>query len=120
MESLEEARIATSHADIPHVKPVSYIYHDNIFLIATDYKTRTFKNLKINPKVSLVIDVYAYGKHKAVCIQGMAEILEQGKEFLEIYKMFNKKFVWVKNDPWKEKEAPFLKIIVKNKVSWGL
>jgi len=119
-QTLEEARIATSHADIPHVKPVSYIYQDNIFYIATDYNTRTFKNIKINPKVSIVIDVYVSGKHKAVCIQGMAEVLEHGKEFLDIYKMFSNKFDWVRNEPWKENEAPFLKIIVKNKVSWGL
>jgi len=34
--------------------------------------------------------------------------------------MFSEKFTWVRNDPWKENEAPFLKIIVSNKVSWGL
>jgi len=120
LQSIEEARIATSHEDIPHVKPVSYIYQNNVIFIATDYKTRTFKNIKINPQVSLVIDVYIPGKHKAVCIQGKAEILEQGKEFLEIYKMFDKKFAWVRNEPWKENEAPILKIIVNNKISWGL
>ena len=120
LQSLEEARIATLHADIPHVKPVSYIYHDNIFFIATDYKTRTFKNIKINPKVSLAIDVYVPGKHRAVCIQGTAEILEQGKEFLDAYKIFTKKFAWVRNEPWKENEAPILKITVNNRISWGL
>ena len=120
LQSIEEARIATSHADIPHVKPVSFIYRDNIIFIATDYQTRTFKNIKINPQVSLAIDVYIPGKHKAVCIQGRAEILEQGKEFLEIYKIFDKKFAWVRNEPWKENEAPFLKIITTNKTSWGL
>jgi nitroimidazol reductase NimA-like FMN-containing flavoprotein (pyridoxamine 5'-phosphate oxidase superfamily) len=120
LQSLEEARIATLHADIPHVKPVSYIYHDNIFFIATDYETRTFKNIKINPKVSLAIDVYVPGKHRAVCIQGTAEILEQGKEFLDAYKIFTKKFAWVRNEPWKENEAPILKITVNNRISWGL
>ena len=120
LQSLEEARIATLHADIPHVKPVSYIYHANIFFIATDYETRTFKNIKINPKVSLAIDVYVPGKHRAVCIQGTAEILEQGKEFLDAYKIFTKKFAWVRNEPWKENEAPILKITVNNRISWGL
>jgi len=120
LQSIEEARIATSHADIPHVKPVSFIYNDNIIFIATDYKTRTFKNVKINPKASIVIDVYESGKHKAVCIQGKVEIIEKGHEFLQIYKMFEKKFAWVRNEPWKENEAPFLKIIAANKTSWGL
>ena len=120
LESLEEARIATSHGDIPHVKPVSFIYCNGVIFIATDYHTRTFKNIKINPKASITIDVYEPGKHKAVCIQGKAEILENGQEFLDTYKMFEKKFAWVRNEPWKENEAPFLKIITANKTSWGL
>ena len=120
LESLEEARIATSHGDMPHVKPVSFIYCNGVIFIATDYHTRTFKNIKINPKTSITIDVYEPGKHKAVCIQGKAEILENGQEFLDTYKMFEKKFAWVRNEPWKENEAPFLKIITANKTSWGL
>lgn len=120
LQSTEEARIATSHADIPHVKPVSYIYHNNAIFIATDYHTRTFKNVKINPKAGVTIDIYEYGKHRAVCVQGKVEILEKGQEFLRIYKMFEKKFAWVRNEPWKENEAPFLKIIPNNKTSWGL
>ena len=120
LQSIEEARIATSHADIPHVKPVSFIYHDKTIFIATDYQTRTFKNVKINPKVSAVIDIYESGKHKAVCIQGKVEVLEKGQEFLQTYKMFEKKFAWVRNEPWKENETPFLKIITTNKTSWGL
>ena len=117
---MEEARIASSHADIPHVKPVSFIYKDNIIFVATDYDTRTFKNLKINPKIALTIDVYKSGNHKAVCLQGNATILEEGEEFLKIYKVFEKKFAWVRNEPWKEKEAPIIKIISTNKTVWGL
>jgi uncharacterized protein len=120
LQSIEEARIATSHADIPHVKPVSFIYKNNTIFFATDYSTRSFKNIKLNPKVAIVIDVYASGKHKAVCVQGRAEIVEEGREFLDIYKLFDKKFSWVRNDPWKEKEAPFIKIHINKKVSWGI
>ena len=120
LQNIEEARIATSHADIPHVKPVSFIYYNNHIIIATDYQTRKFKNIKLNPKVSVVIDIYESGKHRAVCIQGKVEIIEKGDEFLQFYKIFEKKFAWVRNDPWKENEAPFLKIIATNKTSWGL
>lgn len=120
LESLEEARIATSHDDIPHVKPVSFVYHDNAILVATDYNTRTFANLKANPYTSVVIDIYRSGGHKAVCIQGKTEVVENGSEFEKFYNIFYEKFEWVRNEPWKENEAPFLKIIPKNKVSWGL
>lgn len=120
LQSLEEARIATSHNDVPHVKPVSYFFYNNSILIATDYKTQTFKNLENNPNMAITIDIYKPGDHKAVCIQGKAEIIESGEEFKKIYKMFHKKFEWVRNEPWNENEAPFLKIIPKRKTSWGL
>ena len=120
LESLEEARIATSHDDIPHVKPVSFVYHYKTIVIATDYETRTFSNIKYNPNVSIVIDIYKPGNHKAICIQGKTEIIEKGSEFKKVYEIFYNKFEWVKKDPWKENEAPFLKILPHNKTSWGL
>ncbi len=120
LKSREEARIATSHNDIPHVKPVSFVYYENKILVATDYKTRTFTNIKSNPHIGIVIDVYKSGDHKAVCIQGKTEIIEKGLEFKKFYEMFYKKFEWVRREPWKENEAPFLKINPDNKVSWGL
>lgn len=120
LKTLEEARIATSHNDISHVKPVSFVFDKNTFIIATDYNTRTFTNIKANSKTAIVIDIYKSGDHKAVCIQGKTKIIENGLEFKEFYDMFYKKFSWVRKDPWKENEAPFLKIIPNNKISWGL
>ena len=120
LNSLEEARIATSHDDIPHVKPVSFVLYDNAIIIATDYETRTYKNLKSNPNSSIIIDTYKPGGHTAVLIQGNTKIIENGEEFKKLYDVFFDKFEWVQRDPWKENEAPFLKIIPKNKISWGL
>ena len=120
LESIEEARIATSHDDIPHVKPVSFVIYKETILVATDYKTRTYENIKKNPNSGIVIDIYKHGAHKAVCIQGPTDIIENGKDFEEYYKIFYKKFDWVRKDPWKENEAPFLRINPKNKISWGI
>lgn len=120
LQSLEEARIATCHDDIPHVKPVSYIFHKNVILVATDYKTRSFQNILKNSKIGISIDIYKPKEHKAICIQGKVTIVEKGEEFNEIYQIFHKKFQWVRDDPWKENDAPFLKIIPINKTSWGL
>ncbi len=120
LELLEEARIATAHDKIPHVKPVSFVFWDNAILVATDYNTRTFTNIKSNPHASIVIDIYKSGDHKAICIQGKTEIVENGSEFKKFYDIFHEKFEWVRSEPWKEDEAPFLKIIPNNKVSWGL
>ena len=120
LENLEEARIATSHDNTPHVKPASFVFYNNTIVIATDYNTRTFTNIKSNPQTGIVIDIYKSGGHKAICIQGKTKIIESGSEFKKLYDIFYKKFAWVRKDPWKEKEAPFLKIIPTNKVSWGL
>ncbi len=120
LESMEECRVATSHNDIPHVKPVSYLFEEDIFYIATDYDTRMYKNLLDNPQAALSIDVYSHGGHKAVCVQGKVDIVENGGEFLKIYEKFHEKFEWVRNEPWKEDEAPFIKIIPVSKTSWGL
>ena len=120
LESMEESRLATVKDKTPHVKPVSYIFFEDAFFVATDYDTVTYRNISKNPKAGLVVDTYLPGKHKAVCCQGDVILLESGKEFLEMYQQFFKKFAWVRNDPWKENEAPILKIVPVTKTSWGL
>jgi uncharacterized protein len=118
---MEVCRIATSHNDIPHVVPVVYIYENGFFYIVTDYNTRKYKNVCVNNNVSLVVDVYdPSGENKAVLIQGTAEIIDRGGEFIILYQKFHRKFEWVREDPWKEGEAPFIKIKALNKISWGL
>ena len=120
LQSIEEARFATVSKSMPHVKPVSFVFQDDSFYIATDYKTRTYKNVKENPKAAISIDIYEPGGHKAVLAQGKIKIIENGPEFKKIYGIFYKKFEWVKRDPWKEDEAPFLKLVTSTKTSWGL
>ena len=120
LTTMEECRVATSHDNIPHVKPVSYILDNNLILIATDYDTRMYKNVLSNPHVAITIDVYKHGGHKAILVQGMAVIVESGDNFKKIYKKFHDKFDWVRNEPWDENEAPFIVITPTNKTSWGL
>ena len=120
LDKMEECRVATVHKNIPHVKPVSFIYENESILIATDYDTRMYKNLLENPKAAVSIDIYKNKAHQAVCIQGNVQIIENGEEFLRIYKKFHEKFEWVKSQPWEENEAPFIKITPFSKTSWGL
>ncbi len=116
----EACRIATCHDGIPHVVPVSYIFEDGLFFIATDYETRKYENIKRNKTVALVVDIYSSVGNIAVCVQGTAETIESGHEFSRLYKKFHDHFEWVRQDSWKEGEAPFVKITPTNKVSWGL
>ena len=120
LESREECRIATVNGSMPHVKPVSYIFDGGMFHVGTDYETRTVKNIRSNPATAIVVDVYKPEDHAAVCVQGTARIMEGGKEYGRIYGMFYEKFRWVRDDPWDEGEAPFLRIIPASKTSWGI
>ncbi len=116
----EVCRVATSHDEIPHVVPVAYSYDKDTITFATDYGTRKFRNLEVNKNVSIVVDVYnPSGENKAIVIQGKAAIIERGAEFKRLYQIFYKKFEWVRKDPWKEGEAPFVRVNAFNKVSWG-
>ena len=120
LNKMEECRVATSHDNMPHVKPVSYLYEGGAIFIATDYDTRMYKNLLKNPNAALSIDIYKDKAHKAVCMQGKVIIIENGKEFSKLYKKFHDRFEWVRNQPWGENEAPFIKIVPFRKSSWGL
>jgi nitroimidazol reductase NimA-like FMN-containing flavoprotein (pyridoxamine 5'-phosphate oxidase superfamily) len=120
LENNEACRIATSYNDIPHVTPVTYYFENGRFYIATDYNTKKYSNLIKNKNAAVTIDIYLEGKHKAVIVQGTAEFIERGKEYVRLYEIFFKKFYWVKETPWKEGEAPFVKITPQKKTSWGL
>ena len=116
----EACRIATSQNNVPHIAPVSYCFEDGFFYFATDYDTKKYSNLKSNDKIAISVDIYLPGKHKAVVVQGSTTFIEKGQEFKKLYEIFYKKFAWVRENPWKEKEAPFVKITPKTKISWGL
>ena len=112
--------MATCHNDVPHVVPVSYIFEDDLFYFATDLETRKLRNLKGNSRIALVVDVYCSIGNKAVCVQGTAEIIDRGSDFDRLYKMFHARFEWVRRDPWKPGEAPFIGVTPTGKVSWGI
>ena len=114
----EVCRMATVANGKPHVVPICYMFIDECFYLATDYDTKKYKNLQKNRNVALVIDLYQ--PNKAIVVEGDAEIVEEGNEFRKIYDKFYKKFTWVRDTPWKEKEAPFIKLKPFREMSWGL
>ncbi|MBO0888142.1 pyridoxamine 5'-phosphate oxidase family protein [Candidatus Bathyarchaeota archaeon] len=115
----EICRFATASAKgDPHVVPVSYVWDNGVPVIVTDYKTRKLKNLRENPKAAILVD--SGGTRKLILISGPVEIIEKGEEYRRLYKLFYSRLDWVKRDPWKEGEAPFVKITPTFKAGWGL
>jgi len=114
----ELGRLATVTPDgMPHVVPVCYIYHAGSFFVATDYSAKKYRNLLTNDRVALVVD--AYNPNRGILVQGRGKMLERGPEFQGTYELFYKKFSWVRADPWKEEEAPFIRIEPTRKTSWS-
>jgi nitroimidazol reductase NimA-like FMN-containing flavoprotein (pyridoxamine 5'-phosphate oxidase superfamily) len=114
----EVGRLATIGKDgLPHVVPVCYMYRSGELWIATDYETRKYHNLLWN-KVAMVVDT-GYESNRGILIQGRARIYRKGEEFRKVYAAFYRRFNWVKATPWKEGEAPFIKIKPIRKAYWG-
>ena len=119
LEKNELGRLATiSPDDFPHVVPVSYLYYHGNICIAVDYGTRKFRNMLMDKKVAFVVDTL--NPNRGILVLGSVKIIEKGTEFNQIYKAFHKKFAWVRANPWKEGEAPFIKIQPTRKINWGL
>ena len=119
LEENEMCRFATaSKTGEPHVVPVSYVWQDNCAYIVTDYGTRKLRNLRENPQAAILVD--AAGTQKLLLITGPVELIEKGEEYRRLYKLFHSKLDWVKRDPWKEGEAPFVKLTPNFKSGWGL
>jgi uncharacterized protein len=119
LASKELCHLATaSAAGAPHVTPVLYATDRSNVVIVIDYGTKKLKNLKENSKVSLVVD--DYHPNRAIVIHGDCEIYENGKEYRRLLKILFKKFKYYRSNPWREGEAPILKITPKKIISWGL
>jgi nitroimidazol reductase NimA-like FMN-containing flavoprotein (pyridoxamine 5'-phosphate oxidase superfamily) len=118
LEKNEIARLATiSYDGMPHVVPVSYVFKDNLFLIAVDYETKKCRNLLRNNQVALVVDTLS--PNRGIMVQGHSEIFEKGSEFRRAYRIFHRRLSWVRADPWKEGEAPFIRVKPVKKATWG-
>jgi uncharacterized protein len=120
LRSNEICRVATCKNNLPHVTPVSYIFNDGKFYFATDYNTVKYANLKKNNRISLVVDTVQNNKNIAIVTMGIAKLIHSRKKFENLYDLFYDRFEWVRQDPWKQGEAPFVMVIPKSKVSWGI
>ena len=120
LQGNEGCRVATCAKNVPHIAPVTYHFEEGYFYFATDYDTDGTRIKAVNNKIAISVDIYSPEKHKAMIVQGSTIFIEKGPEFKRLYDIFYKKFAWVRETPWKEEEAPFVKITPKTKTSWGL
>jgi hypothetical protein len=87
-------------------------------IIAIDYGTKKFTNLKENGNVALVVD--GYRPNGGVMIQGECQVFEKGPEYLRLLKILFDRFAFYRKNPWGEGESPILRIVPLKSASWGL
>ncbi|MDE1855721.1 MAG: pyridoxamine 5'-phosphate oxidase family protein [Candidatus Micrarchaeota archaeon] len=117
IKSRPEARVATvSKKGWPQVTTVIHVFDGKNIYFATDYGTKKLENIQYSNKLAIVIDVYER-QPKSVSIQGIAEILEKGKEFQYAYKLLQERHAYYRANPFKEGEAPIIKVMPVRKSS---
>lgn len=119
LKSHQLCRFATvSKGCKPHVTPVVYAMDGENIIIAIDYGTKKFTNLKENGNVALVVD--GYRPNGGVMIQGECQVFEKGPEYLRLLKILFDRFAFYRKNPWGEGESPILRIVPLKSASWGL
>ncbi|MDE1850662.1 MAG: pyridoxamine 5'-phosphate oxidase family protein [Candidatus Micrarchaeota archaeon] len=120
LKSQDELRVATvSRKGWPQVTTVIHVFDGKNLYFAIDYGTRKHKNLLHSDKISILVDVYKR-QPKAIMIQGTATLLEKGKEFRYAYSLLVKRHAYYRANPFKEGEAPIVKVVPLRKNSSGI
>ena len=119
LASKDLCRLATASKDgVPHVTPVIYAVDGESVVVAIDYGTKKLRNLRENPRVSLVVDTYR--PNRGLMIQGSCQVFEEGGVYLRLLKLLFDRFESYRKNPWGEGESPILRITPEKAVSWGL
>ncbi len=120
IQNEEVARVSTiSPLGWSQTTPILHVFDGTNFYFVTEFDTKKYKNLKLNNRISLVVDKYARTP-QGISVQGTAEILEEGDAFLYAYDLLVKRHEYHKANPFKEREAPIIKITPVRKASWDI
>ncbi len=113
----------------PLVVPICYAYDGTCFYTPIDKKPKRVsagglkrvRNLTENPNVSVVIDEYNENWTMLcyVIIQGRAELLERGEEYLNSLRLLCEKYPQYEDMNLSKLNLPVIKIIPNRITSWG-
>lgn len=115
-------RLATvSPKNQAQVTPIIFAFHRGVFYFTTQDSTVKFANMKNNPHVGFVVDIYEDGgkSRKAITVQGLAEEVLEEKEFGEASKILTEKLPYYKKNPIVKGVNHLFRIAPTRKVSWG-
>jgi nitroimidazol reductase NimA-like FMN-containing flavoprotein (pyridoxamine 5'-phosphate oxidase superfamily) len=125
IKELPVCRLATATEDCePIVRPVWPVFDGVYIYIASEPDTPKLEHIESNPQVSLVFDDYDpdnWSNFKGIRIQGEAEILWKGKEYIYAHELLKEKFPEynTKDGSWKEGEVPIIKVTPTGFGKWS-
>ena len=118
------ARLGTITEDgSVHLVPICYAYDGKAIYVGTGADSKKVKNLKANPKATLLVDVYYenWSRLKHLMLVCGAELLEGGDEFRYARKLLYRKYRQYERDaPLEEGESVIIKLTPKRAVAYNL
>jgi nitroimidazol reductase NimA-like FMN-containing flavoprotein (pyridoxamine 5'-phosphate oxidase superfamily) len=123
IESLRVARVATvSPEGVPHNVPVCPLFERNKVYFATERNAKKLRNIKVNPRVTVVFDEYteAWNYLRGVMFQGKARVVN-AKEFREFRKKIYAKYSQYEHSaPIGERDSVIVEVTPEHRFSWGI
>lgn len=101
LKSHDHCRLALIdiQSGFPHCVPIAYMYHQGFIYIPTSSRSKKVRNLALNQKCCILVDVYENEKGKGVMLQGPA-VATKGHRFEKLKRLVESATDW-KLDKWK-------------------
>jgi nitroimidazol reductase NimA-like FMN-containing flavoprotein (pyridoxamine 5'-phosphate oxidase superfamily) len=125
IKQLPIGRLATATEDCePVVRPVWPVFDGVYIYFASDPDTPKLEQIESNPQVSIVFDDYEkdnWSNVKGIRVQGEAEIMWNGKEYVYAHDLLKEKFPEYRTEEggWKDGDIPIIKITPTFVNKWG-
>ncbi|MFQ5828547.1 MAG: pyridoxamine 5'-phosphate oxidase family protein [Candidatus Methylomirabilia bacterium] len=117
-------RVATANArGMPHLVPVCHVLEDGKIYFASGSDAKKVLNLKANPRVAVVFDLYsdAWQHLKGITIQGTAGIIEKGPRFRKLRALLYAKYPqYPQEAALEESDSVIVEVAPTHAFSWGL
>jgi PPOX class probable F420-dependent enzyme len=108
----------------PHCVPVSPQWDGEALFFATEKDTKKVRNMRTNPRVCAVADLYDddWDKNKGLVLQGKARIVGPGEEFKKYKRGLTRKYELYRLEEYAPtEETDFIVVIRPTHVfSWGV
>ena len=118
------ARLATAGPDgMPHVVPVCHVLAGGKLYVGSGDDGRKVLNLRANPRVALVVDVYSehWGTLRGVLVQGRARLVERGRRFGRIRALLYRKYPqYAREAALSPSDSTLIEVTPTHVFSWGL